>query len=96
MEAERFTEEVGALVEAGPGVVLVYQQQADDNKWIQLAVTDHTEEAFQVNVTVSLPAGTTSDDVKEAVQGLVDTLAARWGGTFEAGLYEDDEEDEEA
>jgi hypothetical protein len=95
MEAERFTEEVAQLVDTGPGVVLVYEQQDDDNKWIQLAVTDRTDEAFQVSVTVGIPEGTTEDDLKETVQGIVDALAARWGGTFQCGIYADEDEDED-
>ncbi len=93
MEAGRFSEEVDQLVETGPGVVLVYEQPEDDQKWIQVAVTDRTEDAFQLSVTVGMPDGTTQDDVKESVQQVVDLLAARWGGTFQCGLYADDDED---
>jgi hypothetical protein len=95
METERYTEEVAQLVDTGPGVVLVYEHQEDDEKWIQLAVTDRTDEAFQVNVTVGIPDGTTDDDLKETVQSIVDALAARWGGTFQAGIYADEDEEEE-
>ncbi|GAC1401451.1 MAG: hypothetical protein NVSMB65_18930 [Chloroflexota bacterium] len=95
MEEEQFTEEVGALVDAGPGVVLVFQHQDDEEKWIQIAVADRTEEAFGLSVALGMPHGTTPEDLKGAVQVLVDALAGRWGGTFECGLFAD-EEDEEA
>ena len=96
METERFSEEVGEFVDNSPGVVLVYEHQDDEQKWIQLAVTERTAEAFQINVTLGMPEGTAADDLKATVQEIVDVLARRWGGTFQCGIYSDDDEDDES
>ncbi len=93
MEGQPYSAEVAEFVDMGPGVVLVYEHEEDEQKWIQLAITEDTAESFQLNVAIGRPTGASETEIKEAVQEIVDALATRWGGTFQCGLYR--EEDEE-
>jgi len=79
MEGQPYSAEVAEFVDMGPSVVLVYEHEEDEQKWL--------------NVAIGRPTGASETEIKEVVQEIVDALATRWGGTFQCGLYR--EEDEE-